>query len=93
MNDIPTTPTKRQIALRRLSGEIRRKYSQRDVNAAVEALWGTSLTCLDGGCIFGHPGGMHTNGGCQHTKCDLLTNLLMLRYLAQELDVEVPDEP
>lgn len=20
--------------------------------------------CTDGGCIFGHPGGMHTNGGC-----------------------------
>lgn len=25
-------------------------------------------SCLDGGCIFGHPGGMQTNGGCQHTK-------------------------
>ena len=22
------------------------------------------LGCSDGGCIFGHPGGMHTNGGC-----------------------------
>ena len=21
--------------------------------------------CTDGGCIFGHPGGMHTNGGCR----------------------------
>lgn len=21
--------------------------------------------CGDGGCIFGHPGGMHTNGGCK----------------------------
>ncbi len=20
--------------------------------------------CTDGGCVFGHPGGMHTNGGC-----------------------------
>lgn len=20
--------------------------------------------CSDGGCVFGHPGGMHTNGGC-----------------------------
>ncbi len=20
--------------------------------------------CTDGGCIYGHPGGMHTNGGC-----------------------------
>ena len=22
------------------------------------------LGCSDGGCIFGHRGGMHTNGGC-----------------------------
>lgn len=22
------------------------------------------LGCSDGNCIFGHPGGMHTNGGC-----------------------------
>ena len=21
--------------------------------------------CTDGGCMYGHPGGMHTNGGCQ----------------------------
>ena len=21
--------------------------------------------CSDGGCVFGHPGGMHTNGGCR----------------------------
>ena len=23
------------------------------------------ITCSDGGCVFGHPGGMHTNGGCK----------------------------
>ena len=22
------------------------------------------LGCSDGSCVFGHPGGMHTNGGC-----------------------------
>ncbi len=21
--------------------------------------------CSDGNCVFGHPGGMHTNGGCK----------------------------
>lgn len=21
--------------------------------------------CTDGGCVFGHPGGMYTNGGCK----------------------------
>jgi hypothetical protein len=33
-----------------------------------------NLACSDGGCIFGHPGGMHTNGGC---KC--LTRTTMTR--------------
>lgn len=26
------------------------------------------VACSDGGCVFGHPGGMRTNGGCQHLK-------------------------
>lgn len=26
------------------------------------------LGCSDGGCVFGHPGGMHTNGGCECLK-------------------------
>ena len=25
----------------------------------------TQINCSDGGCIFGHPGGMATNGGCK----------------------------
>lgn len=24
-----------------------------------------AVHCSDGNCIFGHPGGMHTNGGCR----------------------------
>ena len=91
--NIPARPTQRLFALQRLSGAIRAKHSQRDIDAAVTTLWGSSLSCADGGCIFGHPGGMHTNGGCQHMKRDLLTHLLMLRYLAEQLDVEVCDEP
>lgn len=31
--------------------------------------------CTDGGCIFGHPGGMHTNGGCH-----CLPNMRLLTY-------------
>ncbi len=23
------------------------------------------IGCGDGGCVWGHPGGMHTNGGCR----------------------------
>lgn len=34
------------------------------------ALFGPEIPCSDGGCVFGHPGGMHTNGGCQHLKID-----------------------
>lgn len=26
------------------------------------------LGCSDGGCVFGSPGGMHTNGGCECLK-------------------------
>lgn len=32
-----------------------------DNKPEVEGLVG----CTDGGCLFGHPGGMHTNGGCE----------------------------
>jgi len=27
--------------------------------------YGKDYGCTDGGCVFGHPGGMHTNGGCR----------------------------
>lgn len=36
------------------------------MNLKIEGLKG----CTDGGCIFGHPGGMHTNGGC-HCLSDI----------------------
>lgn len=38
--------------------------------------------CTDGGCIFGHPGGMHTNGGCECVKD---RNPVYLRLIAQKL--------
>lgn len=31
--------------------------------------------CTDGGCVFGHVGGMHTNGGCKCLDRRELTNL------------------
>lgn len=93
MIEVPASSTRRMFALQRLSGAIRAKYSQRDIDAAATVLWGGSLSCGDGNCVFGHPGGMHTNGGCKCHRRDLLTHLLMLRYLAEQLDVEVYDEP
>jgi len=32
-------------------------YAKRELSA--------DYGCSDGGCIYGHPGGMHTNGGCR----------------------------
>ena len=28
--------------------------------------------CSDGGCVFGHPGGMHTNGGCHCIRLKMI---------------------
>ena len=36
--------------------------------------------CTDGGCIFGHPGGMHTNGGC-HCLRDVRPTTQRLRLM------------
>ena len=38
--------------------------------------------CSDGGCIFGHPGGMHTNGGC---RCLEETDPVLLRRSLRRL--------
>lgn len=38
--------------------------------------------CTDGNCVFGRPGGMHTNGGCECLKD---TNIFYIRGIAQKL--------
>lgn len=38
--------------------------------------------CADGDCVFGSPGGMHTNGGCQ---CLKTRSLAELRHMAMKL--------
>ena len=42
--------------------------AKQKVRATVCELFGESIGCADGGCVFGHPGGMHTNGGCNCLK-------------------------
>lgn len=42
-------------------------YRQYKRKLAIE-MFGSEIGCSDRVCIFGHPGGMHTNGGC---KCQL----------------------
>lgn len=53
------------------------------------------LGCGDGGCIFGHPGGMHTNGGCQCLKERdphiLRRNLLAMSDVARALAAVLPE--
>ena len=50
---------------------------------AVE-LFGPKIGCTDGGCIYGHPGGMHTNGGC---NCLKERDLIEIRRHAQRLSL------
>ena len=51
--------------------------------------------CGDGGCVFGHPGGMQTNGGCQCLKDDtvmLRRHLMRLSQVARTLATMVEEE-
>lgn len=48
--------------------------------------------CTDGGCIFGHPGGMRTNGGCAclktmatSSRLRVQRNIMLLRQEIQNL--------
>lgn len=47
--------------------------------------------CGDGGCILGHPGGMQTNGGCQHLKKDLIETRRDLQRIAMVLRQHTKD--
>lgn len=38
------------------------------VRAVAEDMFGRSIGCTDGGCIYGSSGGMVTNGGCGCSK-------------------------
>jgi hypothetical protein len=74
----------------RIAMAIRAKATnQREVCEWTEAVFGVQLSCSDGGCVFGHPGGMHTNFGCQHLKIDRVTTVLRLRYLAAALGIDL----
>jgi len=42
----------------------RHAEAKRRVREVAVRLFGSEVGCGDGGCVFGHPGGMHTNGGC-----------------------------
>lgn len=52
--------------------------------------------CFDGNCVFGHPGGMGTNGGCECLKerepVLLRRTILALADIARVLASMVSDE-
>lgn len=54
--------------------------ARKRVHAIATEMFG-DVACTDHGCVFGHPGGMGTNGGCQHFKERDLT--AMRRTMAQ----------
>jgi hypothetical protein len=43
----------------------RHAEAKRRVREVAVWFFGPEVGCGDGGCIFGHLGGMHTNGGCR----------------------------
>lgn len=49
--------------------------AKKRIRAAAVELFGDEIGCTDGGCAFGHPGGMHTNGGCMCLKSRDVTEL------------------
>ncbi len=44
---------------------------------------GDDVGCSDGNCVFGHPGGMHTNGGCRCLKQDAIQLRRSLRQMSK----------
>jgi hypothetical protein len=75
----------------------RHAEAKRRVREVAVRLFGPEVGCGDGGCIFGHLGGMHTNGGCRciptHVH-EVGSVARMLSMIAHELaKPEVLDEP
>ena len=47
------------------AAEARRAEARRRVREVAVRLFGVEAGCGDGYCVYGHPGGQHTNGGCR----------------------------
>lgn len=58
-------PTDAQVAAHYAA---RRVSARRQRVRAVARAIAPDAGCSDGGCVFGHPGGMATNGGCMCLK-------------------------
>ncbi len=53
-----------------------------------------SRRCTDGNCIWGHPGGTHTNGGCESIMIGRAEAVRELQLIAKELrSLLAPSQP
>jgi hypothetical protein len=66
----------------------RPETSKQRVRRAAVALFGDDAGCSDGHCVFGHPGGMHTNGGCRCARHLPERTVAMLQHVALHLAAE-----
>lgn len=67
-----------------MSDETKRIFEEADARAE-EQRQRDVTPCSDGHCILGHPGGMHTNGGCRHLKYHRDEHCRVIRNLAGEV--------
>ena len=66
----------------------RPETSKQRVRRAAVALFGDDVGCSDGHCVFGHLGGMHTNGGCRCARHLPERTVAMLQHVALHLAAE-----
>ena len=62
--------------------------SKKTIRSVAVELFGKDVGCHDHSCIYGHPGGMGTNGGCgclNDTGVELRRHVMRLQRIALEL--------
>lgn len=63
--------------------------ARKKVREVAVELFGPEIGCYDGGCVYGHPGGMQTNGGCECLKSrsvvELTQHMIRLNRIALKL--------
>lgn len=56
------------------------------IRKITDNMYGPEVGCHDGACVFGHPGGMQTNGGRECIKgnaVELRRNLMRMAQIAR----------
>ena len=59
-------------------------------------LYGDDIGCSDGSCLYGHPGGLQTNGGCsclkEHNPAVMRQHAMRLAAIAKVLAAVAGDD-